>query len=361
MAQTASLVQKKWRLKWREHWDNSSRFDQTIIILRALLATATFGMIIADWFYGLSLISSAVHKNNVFNYYYTDGNTYSMYYFAFFTIQSNLLCVLYFWGLSIWPWLEGKKKIFSHNMNLAIAVYITVTFIVYNLVLLPVAQPTNAWGWIFTAWAHMLQPILFVLYFLLYSPVSKPTTYWRTSFRVFPKVLIYPLAWLAFTIIRGFLIKWKNFIAFHYHLPNGFQYFSYFFLDLTSYEYGIPGWVWFIISFIVLFWIFFGLTMLYNYLTNKRYYRYQRLVSLKDKLTTTPAPTAMRSNKLIKAKKANPMGLKAKLAQKNQVKPKNAGLKKPIFQKDKTAPAPTKQQADKPASTKPTTVNKDGQ
>lgn len=101
--------------------------------------------------------------------------------------------------------------------------------------------------------------------------------------------------------------------------------------------------------------------MLYNYLTNKRYYRYQRLVSLKDKLTTTPTFKTVRSNNLIKAKKANPMGRKAKLATKNQVKIKSAELKKPMLQKDNNVSAPTKQQTDKPTATKPTAVQKDGQ
>ncbi|WBQ06051.1 Pr6Pr family membrane protein [Kribbella sp. CA-293567] len=114
--------------------------------------------------------------------------------FAYFTIQSNLLlgvtCLLLALGAG-----RQDSTLFK-TLRLNGVLCIAVTGIVYHLVLAGTDSPTG-WGWVANLLLHTATPLLGVLGWLLAGPRG------RTSPRIAGWSIVFPLLWLAFTLIRG--------------------------------------------------------------------------------------------------------------------------------------------------------------
>jgi hypothetical protein len=114
--------------------------------------------------------------------------------FAYFTIQSNLLlggtCLL----LALQPdrWESTWFKTLRLNGVLCIA----VTGIVYHLVLAG-TDDLSGWASVANLIIHTLTPLLGVVGWLIFGPRG------RTGTRIAGWSIVYPLLWLAFTLIRG--------------------------------------------------------------------------------------------------------------------------------------------------------------
>jgi hypothetical protein len=117
--------------------------------------------------------------------------------FTFFTILSNILvavvCVALVLGrrdsrLFAVAWLDALLAI-------------TVTGIVYNTVLAGLYDLRGA-EYLADRLFHTVSPLLFVIGWLLFGPRG------LVGVRVVGPALLYPLAWLAFTMVRGALIGW---------------------------------------------------------------------------------------------------------------------------------------------------------
>jgi hypothetical protein len=118
--------------------------------------------------------------------------------FAFFTVQSNLLIGVATLLLALR--LDRSATAFA-VMRLSGLVAILVTAIVFHAVL---AQLLNlsGWGRIGNELVHTIVPAMAVVGWLMLGPrgiVSK---------RVVWLSLIFPICWLAFTLIRGAIIGW---------------------------------------------------------------------------------------------------------------------------------------------------------
>ncbi|MEO8112424.1 MAG: Pr6Pr family membrane protein [Ginsengibacter sp.] len=117
-------------------------------------------------------------------------------YISFFTILTNLLVALCV------PTLLQKRNdngmnFFSRRKTItAIAVYITIVGLVYNLVLRFLWQPQGL-QLVVDELLHSVVPLLFVFYWLFFVPSAglkaKDILPW----------LLYPLAYLIYTLIRG--------------------------------------------------------------------------------------------------------------------------------------------------------------
>jgi hypothetical protein len=133
--------------------------------------------------------------------------------FAFFTIQSNLLlggtCLL----LALDPdrWHSTLFKTLRLNGVLGIA----VTGIVYHLVLAG-ADDLEGAAALTNFLLHTATPLLGVLGWLVFGPRG------QTDGRVVAWSLVYPLLWLAFTLIRG----------------EGTGFYPYPFVNVTEHGYG---------------------------------------------------------------------------------------------------------------------------
>lgn len=124
-------------------------------------------------------------------------------YFAFFTIQTALMDVVV---LAVGAWLsfttERDTKLFT-IVRVCIVGFAVVTCVVYNVLLRGVpGEP----GYVWPVWPnevlHVWAPILLVLDWLV-APGR-----FNIRLRASLWVLIYPLAWVAFSIVRGVLTGW---------------------------------------------------------------------------------------------------------------------------------------------------------
>lgn len=124
-------------------------------------------------------------------------------YFAFFTIQTSLMDVVV---LLVGAWLcwsaDRDTRLFT-IVRLCIVAFAVVTCVVYNVLLRDVpGEPGYDWPIWPNEVLHVWAPILLVLDWL-FAPgravIRVRTALW---------VLVYPLAWVAFSLVRGVLTGW---------------------------------------------------------------------------------------------------------------------------------------------------------
>jgi hypothetical protein len=119
-------------------------------------------------------------------------------FFAFFTIQSNLI------GVAAFAWLlAGRGAARSRGLELlrgAAAVYLTVTFFVVIFLLSGVDVQLQL-GWVDFV-LHKLFPVIVVLDWIIDPPTI------RLTYRDALIWLVYPIAWTLLTIIRGAADGW---------------------------------------------------------------------------------------------------------------------------------------------------------
>jgi len=118
--------------------------------------------------------------------------------FAYFTIQSNLLVGVTSLLLALNP---DRRSTLFRVARLTSLVAITITFIVFHVALAHLFE-FERWALVADRILHGIVPILAVVGWLMYGPrgpTSRPILWWS---------LVFPLAWCAFTLIRGELIGW---------------------------------------------------------------------------------------------------------------------------------------------------------
>ncbi|KLN34401.1 hypothetical protein FB00_12690 [Cellulosimicrobium funkei] len=118
--------------------------------------------------------------------------------FSYFTIQSNLLVGVVSLLLAVRPERDGPVFRVAH---LDALLCIAVTGIVYNTVLRGLAELSAA-GQVSNLLLHLLAPVLAVAAWLLVGPrprVDAATVWWSVA---------YPLAWIAYTFVRGAVVGW---------------------------------------------------------------------------------------------------------------------------------------------------------
>ena len=119
-------------------------------------------------------------------------------FFSFYTILTNILVALCFTVLLLKP-KSGWGRFFSKSTTgTAIAVYITIVGIVYNIILRFIWNPQGL-QMVVDESLHLIIPVLFILYWLIFAP--KAGLRWKN---VFPW-LIFPFVYLLLILIRGAL------------------------------------------------------------------------------------------------------------------------------------------------------------
>jgi hypothetical protein len=113
--------------------------------------------------------------------------------FAFFTIQSNLIVGVTCLLLAIDP--HRSSAVFA-VFRLMGVVAITVTFIVFHVALSRLLD-LDTWAQVANQLQHTVVPVLAVSGWVMFGPRG------LTSPRVARLIAIFPLAYMAFTLIRG--------------------------------------------------------------------------------------------------------------------------------------------------------------
>lgn len=120
-------------------------------------------------------------------------------YFGFFTILTNI--VVAFVLSAAWLPDGVRRRLSTPGVRAAAAAYIAMVGIVYSIVLRALWAPEGAQK-LADVVLHDLVPVLYVLYWLVF---------WRTGtlrWRVVPLWLVYPLGYLAYSLLRGAIAGW---------------------------------------------------------------------------------------------------------------------------------------------------------
>ena len=122
-------------------------------------------------------------------------------FFSYFTIQSNLFTAFVF----LWIGINAVHKGTEHSRYLvrgAAVLYMTITGIVYGLLLSGLhAQLQTTIPWVNIV-LHRLVPMIMIIDWII-DPSGLDLT-----FRDALVWLVYPFAWLGYTMVRGLLIGW---------------------------------------------------------------------------------------------------------------------------------------------------------
>lgn len=128
-----------------------------------------------------------------------DAGTFApLNFFSYFTIQSNLIAALVFLvGAARWRAAPDRDWALVRG---GAVVYMTVTLVVFNL-LLAGADVDTANAWVNTV-VHRLFPIVVIADWLIAPPghriPARDSLVW----------LVYPVLWLAYTMVRGPIAGW---------------------------------------------------------------------------------------------------------------------------------------------------------
>jgi len=132
--------------------------------------------------------------------------------FAFFTIQSNLIVGVTSLLLAL---KTDRSSTAFRTFRLIGVVAITVTGLVYHVAIAHLLD-LDSWDLVGDQLVHTVVPVLAVVGWLVFGPRR------LTAGRIAALSVLFPVSWLAFTLIRGAVVHW-------YPYP---------FIDVTTLGYG---------------------------------------------------------------------------------------------------------------------------
>jgi len=127
-----------------------------------------------------------------------DGSFFPTRFFAYFTIQSNLIAIVVFLVGAIR--IRGERTRGWELVRGAALLYMTVTLVVYNT-LLAGTDVDTAVSWVNDV-VHKVFPIVLIADWLIDPPAQ------RLAFRDTLVWLVYPLVWVGLTLVRGAIDGW---------------------------------------------------------------------------------------------------------------------------------------------------------
>lgn len=139
-------------------------------------------------------------------YYLGTGSTIN--FLSFFTIQCNLLIAISLTISTLSP--DSKAGAFFSRLSVqsAIALYIFIVALVYNLILRGMFVLTG-WHWFVDNMLHVVIPILYIAYWLFYR--ANGVLQWRDGIYW----ILYPFLYLCYSLIRGPLVQWYPYPFLH--------------------------------------------------------------------------------------------------------------------------------------------------
>ncbi|HET8969819.1 MAG TPA: Pr6Pr family membrane protein [Candidatus Nanopelagicales bacterium] len=116
---------------------------------------------------------------------------------SYFTIWSNIVVAVVLTVLALRP---GADSPLLRVLRLDTLLMITITGLVYAVVLAPGAEPLQGWQVAGNFFVHQATPVVTVVVWLVVGP--RGWIRWSTI----PSALILPIVWLVYTLIRGAVI-----------------------------------------------------------------------------------------------------------------------------------------------------------
>ncbi len=120
--------------------------------------------------------------------------------FSFFTIQSNLLALFVLVGLEFRP--DTTVFRLMRAIRPGVVLYMAMTGVVYAVLLAPASADVGLTAkWVDTI-VHEIAPLVIVADWFLSPPERTPVL------ADIPRWIAFPVAWLAYTMIRGSIAHW---------------------------------------------------------------------------------------------------------------------------------------------------------
>lgn len=129
-------------------------------------------------------------------------------FFSYFTILTNLLVALCLTYPFVAPSSIPGRFFSSIKVQSAIAVYIFIVGLVYNLTLRGLISPRGT-AWVADNLLHVAVPVLFVSYWFIFTPGK--ALQWKN---ILPW-LIFPALYLIYSLIRGPVADWYPYPFLH--------------------------------------------------------------------------------------------------------------------------------------------------
>ncbi len=120
-------------------------------------------------------------------------------YFSYFTVLSNTLAAAVLTSAVTTRESRGRSWLLQPWVSSGIAVSIVVVCLAYNLLLRHLWQP-QGWQWLADVLLHNVVPMLFLLYWWRCVPKG------QLRLRHIGLWVIYPLAYFAYSLLRGHLL-----------------------------------------------------------------------------------------------------------------------------------------------------------
>lgn len=159
-----------------------------------------------------SLLATALFAQLVIGV--TDNDLTIVRFFSYFTVLSNTMAVVMLTMLAIRP--ERDSGIRFATFRGAVTVYMSVTALIWAVVLLPnyvdvgVPEPWIDWS------IHLIGPLFLIVDWILHRPpvALEP--------RVIGLWLVFPAAYATYTLIRGPIVDWYPYPFFDPGLQGGY-------------------------------------------------------------------------------------------------------------------------------------------
>lgn len=134
---------------------------------------------------------------------------------SYFTVLCNLLIAVSLTCSVFWPAFAIGKFFSRISVQSAIALYILIVGLVYNIVLRGIWVVTGL-QWVVDNLLHVVVPVLYVLYWVVVTPKGslkwKDGLYWT----------IFPTVYLIYSLVRGEAVGWYPY-PFLDVLKHGYQ------------------------------------------------------------------------------------------------------------------------------------------
>lgn len=122
-------------------------------------------------------------------------------FFSYFTILSNCLVAVSLSASLVVPSSAAGMFFSKPAVMSAIAVYIFIVGLVYNLVLRGIWEPTG-WQQVADNLLHVAVPVFYILFWGIFTPAGQ--LQWRT---ILPW-LLFPFLYLIYSLVRGPIANW---------------------------------------------------------------------------------------------------------------------------------------------------------
>ncbi|QIL39353.1 hypothetical protein G7074_08735 [Pedobacter sp. HDW13] len=119
---------------------------------------------------------------------------------SFFTVLTNLCVAICLVSLLLFKHTALGHFFSKPSTQTAIAVYIFLVALVYNIALRGLDQPTG-WHSLSNELLHVINPLLFLIYWIAFVDKTK------LEYKQTIGWLVYPLLYVIFIVIRGYLIS----------------------------------------------------------------------------------------------------------------------------------------------------------